>query len=283
MKLSDIKPFVRYSRHEKEISAYRYFRYPLCPRDCRLLYCYEGVGHICIGEKEYDVCRGTLLLWRAGVSYTYLPDLKDPMHLLGINFDYTFERADLTVPLPPRQHLDETDFPTVEAPIFEDAERLNDTLVIPRAGEHFYKRLLDIDREFQRKKAHFALKCSGILSELLADIAFLSENSTAASAPLPESIISYLNAHCGEPITLKTLGEQFGYHPNHLNHLFLKYTGRSLYAYLQDIRILRAISLLETTQMTVSEIASLCGFPDRAHFSRYFKQKTGRTAGDFRP
>lgn len=97
-----------------------------------------------------------------------------------------------------------------------------------------------------------------------------------------DTVIDYLGRHYSEDISNGSLGERFGYHPNYLNQLFVRYTGKSLYKYLQDFRILKAVDLLQETDLPVSEVAILVGFKDLPHFSRYFKQKTGYNPTDFR-
>ena len=97
-----------------------------------------------------------------------------------------------------------------------------------------------------------------------------------------DKVIDYLGRHYSEDISNGSLGERFGYHPNYLNQLFVRYTGKSLYKYLQDLRILKAVDLLQETDLPVSEVAISVGFKDIPHFSRYFKQKTGYNPTDFR-
>ena len=290
MKLSDIKPFVRFSRYNGDNGEYHSFKYPLCAGDCRLFYCVDGEGHIVIDGEEYSVSRGTLLLWRAGVPYTYYSDKESPMRMLGVNFDYTWEYSHVTIPIPPQfwSKFAEKDknnargIICVEAPVFEDAECLNKTVVIQNAKDYFYKKLLQINDEYEKKQNYFELKCSGILCQILVAIA---ENSIGLSGKdkLAEEIIEYLSKNYGSDISVNELGEKFGYHPNYLNQLFIKYTGNSIYAYLQELRIIQAINLLENSDMSVAEVGVACGFSDRSHFSRYFKQKTGRTPKAFRP
>lgn len=283
MKLSEIKPYVRFSRYCGGRDEYRHFNYPLYACDCRLLYCVDGSGKIVIGGDEYEVKCGTLLLWREGVPYTYLPSEKDAMLLLGVNFDYTWEHSNIMLPLPPKQSKSSDEYFAVEAPIFEDCEAFNGVVVVQNVRESFYARLLEINREFAKKKNRYELKCSGILTQMLAEIASRTESvQTAESEKLADSVIDYLNGHYGENLSIGELGALFGYHPNYLNQLFIKYTGRSLYAYLQDLRIMQAIRLLESSDMSIEDVGISCGFQDRSHFSKYFKQKTGRSPKAFR-
>ncbi|MCC5843441.1 MAG: helix-turn-helix transcriptional regulator [Verrucomicrobia bacterium] len=63
----------------------------------------------------------------------------------------------------------------------------------------------------------------------------------------------------------------------HLSRLFRKETGSSPYATLQDIRIRKAIRLLNHREDSVKEIAWQCGYRDTANFCREFKRRTLNT------
>lgn len=52
-------------------------------------------------------------------------------------------------------------------------------------------------------------------------------------------------------------------------------------AFINDIRMKRAIQLLDAGQHRVSEIANLCGYTDAKYFARIFKQKVGITPAKY--
>ena len=76
----------------------------------------------------------------------------------------------------------------------------------------------------------------------------------------------------------KTLGCSADY----LSHLFHRETRERLMHYLQRIRIEAAVVGLETTTLTISEIAYASGFADPAYFTRVFKQHKGVTPHEHR-
>ena len=90
-----------------------------------------------------------------------------------------------------------------------------------------------------------------------------------------EYIKKYLHSNYSYKINFNILGEQVGYSPNHLNALFKRSTGQSLYAYLSDIRLLRAKELLGRGGAKLKSIAKKCGFSSEARFSQFFKERTG--------
>jgi AraC-like DNA-binding protein len=52
---------------------------------------------------------------------------------------------------------------------------------------------------------------------------------------------------------------------------------------LEDIRFHCAMSLLQQTDMSVSEVASSAGYRNPVYFSRHFRNRTGKSPSQFRP
>jgi AraC-like DNA-binding protein len=78
------------------------------------------------------------------------------------------------------------------------------------------------------------------------------------------------------------IAELLGCSPDYLSHLFHTETKERLTHYIQRIRIGGAILALETTALTISEIAYASGFADPAYFARVFKQHKGVPPQEYR-
>jgi len=95
------------------------------------------------------------------------------------------------------------------------------------------------------------------------------------TSDLPASILRAV-AHMGDnledDISLAELAEQAGMSKYHFCRVFKKHLDRSPISYLIDLRIDRARTLLRTTDLSMSEIATLVGFNDISNFSRKFKE-----------
>jgi AraC-like DNA-binding protein/mannose-6-phosphate isomerase-like protein (cupin superfamily) len=78
------------------------------------------------------------------------------------------------------------------------------------------------------------------------------------------------------------IAEQLGCSPDYLSHLFHTETKERLTHYIQRIRIEGAVLALETSPLTVAEIAYASGFADPAYFARVFKQHKSVTPQDYR-
>ena len=63
---------------------------------------------------------------------------------------------------------------------------------------------------------------------------------------------------------------------------FSRTTGRTPHQWLLEQRVIRARQLIETTDMTLAEIAAACGFADQSHLNRVFVRIVGHPPGAWR-
>lgn len=124
-----------------------------------------------------------------------------------------------------------------------------------------------------------------ILLTLARDIAYQQEvHSVAvhgkARRIIPE-LIRFINQCYAQDISGEQIQQQFNYHFDYLNRQFKKWTGQTIFQYLNLTRINRAKQLLLTGYYTVTEVAASTGFCDVYHFSRTFKKYTGITPGKY--
>jgi AraC-like DNA-binding protein len=68
----------------------------------------------------------------------------------------------------------------------------------------------------------------------------------------------------------------------HFSRLFLRHVGISPYAYLQQLRIRKAVDLLNSTRLPIKQIGFLVGFGDQAYFCSAFKKQMGVSPGSLR-
>ncbi|MCI6509532.1 MAG: helix-turn-helix domain-containing protein [Prevotella sp.] len=68
-----------------------------------------------------------------------------------------------------------------------------------------------------------------------------------------------------------------------LRRKLLAVLGEAPNSYIRSLQIKRAHELLGTqTDLSISQIARLCGFYDMSHFSKIFKQCTGVSPSQYR-
>ena len=97
-----------------------------------------------------------------------------------------------------------------------------------------------------------------------------------------ESIMSWINQHYVEEITLESISKKFGFSRYHFSRLFSQYTNYTFSNYLTLQRLYAAENLLIHSEYSVTDIASKVGFCNSAVFSRAFKKKNLCTPTEFR-
>jgi AraC-like DNA-binding protein len=83
-------------------------------------------------------------------------------------------------------------------------------------------------------------------------------------------------------LNVSSLAQDIKCAPDYLSHLFKTETGWSLIEYINDNRIKRAVYLLSSSAMNISEVARACGYSDSAYFSRKFSQVTNISPREYR-
>ncbi len=96
------------------------------------------------------------------------------------------------------------------------------------------------------------------------------------------TVASFLHTNYASEITTEALVEMSHYNYSHFCHTFKEVFGISANKYLLNIRLTKATSLLTTTDMNITEIASVIGFTDPNYFARIFKKEKGFSPSDFR-
>jgi len=90
-----------------------------------------------------------------------------------------------------------------------------------------------------------------------------------------EKINLYVRSHLSEPTSIGKLAEALGYSVSYLRAVFRTRLGASLGKYIRESRLSHASTLLESTEMNVSQVAAQSGFESLFVFSRAFKKAYG--------
>ncbi|MGI5958459.1 MAG: AraC family transcriptional regulator [Massiliimalia sp.] len=90
-------------------------------------------------------------------------------------------------------------------------------------------------------------------------------------------VFEWIEEHFSSHITLEDLSKTAGMSPKYFCRYFRAVTHRTPMDYLNFCRIEHGAYLLSSTELTVSETAYRCGFPDTSYFIRIFKKYKGIT------
>ena len=164
-----------------------------------------------------------------------------------------------------------TTFDPIDLPSF--FLQINDRSQILRIMER-------IERQF-RLHGHCTAGC---LSDLYQLFAYFEE--VHDKKYLPKGRIhrakEYINLHFEEKTCLQKAAELCGVTQRRFQDLFRESFHSTPNQYIISCKINLARKLLLAQELSVSQIAELCGFSDIYYFSKLFKKETGQTPSQFR-
>ncbi|KUJ80285.1 AraC family transcriptional regulator [Microbulbifer flavimaris] len=93
---------------------------------------------------------------------------------------------------------------------------------------------------------------------------------------------TWLREHCAEEVRLSEVAKQFEMSVRSFNRRFKLATGQTPLQYLQNVRVDMARELLQSSNLSVNEIAEKVGYQDMGHFTALFKKFLSTTPSEYR-
>jgi AraC-like DNA-binding protein len=107
-----------------------------------------------------------------------------------------------------------------------------------------------------------------------------SQGNGSDRAILP--VVSYVEVHYPEKITLEEMARLCGLGPFQFSRLFKRLKGVTFQEFLLQHRIGKALMLLRNPRASVTDIAFAVGFNDLSHFARMFRRYVGLCPSKYR-
>lgn len=119
---------------------------------------------------------------------------------------------------------------------------------------------------------------------------FLSEKEIVLQAfqhneIIPSYVIEiekFITRNCHIEVKVEELAKQYGISRSTLEKKFKKAVGKTLKEYVQKTRLDTAVYLLQTSDMSITQIFSMAGYASASYFIRIFKMNYGVTPSVFR-
>ncbi|MDY3303548.1 MAG: AraC family transcriptional regulator [Clostridia bacterium] len=274
MLFCDINPFIRYAK----IIKYKSDNNPVYARDYRVFYIIDGNAKVICKMGEFNLDKNCVFFCPSGKMYNII---SEGLEAVSVNFDLTTENCRHTESYSPIKYEEGENTEKYVSEKITNPEFLNDFYCL-KNGYEFYGSLISIIGDFEKKELLYRELTSAVLKKILVRLYKASIQTPGGSTDTVSKIIEIINNNYEKKISLKDIAANFGYHEYHLNRIFAKITGTSIYNYLQSIRIEQAKKLLINTNLTNFEIAEKVGINSAAHFSAYFKKATGITPKKYR-
>ena len=100
-------------------------------------------------------------------------------------------------------------------------------------------------------------------------------------SPVVQAAVSLVRNEFADDISIDELAERLKVSASHLSRTFSAEVGQPLSAYITDVRIQHAFTLLDAGDHSVKEVAALCGYRDPNYFSRAFRAATGQSPSEY--
>ena len=97
-----------------------------------------------------------------------------------------------------------------------------------------------------------------------------------------QKCIEYISGNLSEELSVETLANRFHFNPNYFSTIFKKNTGVAISYFILDMRMQKAVFLLQNSEKKIYEIAEKVGFRDVKYFCKVFKSKFGVTPNHYR-
>lgn len=139
----------------------------------------------------------------------------------------------------------------------------------------------EVDTLFVKRYATIGELCGGALA-LLRICADATATRGRGVSPLVLEALYYMRNNFSRDIGLEAVAEHVGVSGGYLSRLFNCEVGESLPAYLTDIRMERAVTLIETSDLGVGEVGKAVGVANPQYFGALFKKRLGLTPQEYR-
>lgn len=141
-----------------------------------------------------------------------------------------------------------------------------------------------IDELKQQDVCHDYLVVLSYAELLVLIYRYLVENTfpVGMNDTLKKAVL-YVRHHYASDVSVADIASSVGVGERYLRRLFADELHLSPLGFLQQVRLDKAVELLRNTELSVKEVAYLCGFHSSQYFSRMFKRYTGvspRMSGD---
>ncbi len=155
-------------------------------------------------------------------------------------------------------------------------------------GKEILQKLNQVEEAFDRKRFCYELKIKGLLCEAFTMILYGHRQELTKFVPANlqelerlEKMLNYLNMHFTEVISLQDLADQVHLSREVCCRLFKKMTGKTITGYLEEYRVNKSFSLVQSGQYSMIQITEMVGFSNPSRFASAFRKRFGCNPGEY--
>lgn len=152
--------------------------------------------------------------------------------------------------------------------------------------KHLRNIFSNIIESFESDNNYSELEITSYISLMFAHLlknAFIDKNvKKTKNTVFCSKVLEYISQHYGENITSKEIAEALSYNQSYFCRSFRKNFDKCFSDYLNMYRIATSRKLLEAGRMTITQIATECGFNSAAYFTICFKKHLGVLPSEYK-
>ena len=145
-----------------------------------------------------------------------------------------------------------------------------------------------IEQLFDQKSCCYELKIKGLLCQAFGEILCSHQDDFSLCIPSGqldlerlEQMLNYLNTHFDSVISLQQLADHVHLSREVCCRIFKKMTGKTITAYLEEYRVKKSISLVQSGQYSMTQISVMVGFSNASRFASGFRKYFGCNPSEY--
>lgn len=95
-------------------------------------------------------------------------------------------------------------------------------------------------------------------------------------------VMEYVKKNFSKKISLEDVAKHVYLSRSYLSSIFKEETGQSLFSYINQVRVEKSKLYLLDNNVSLVDVAALCGFEDQSYFTKVFKKETGLSPKKYR-
>lgn len=155
------------------------------------------------------------------------------------------------------------------------ANEIKDTVLLNKLGNLFDEMVLLNDEKSLCYQLKTRILLLTFLSRIMEQGLFTVPETDGSRTGRQKELLIYIQEHYMEDITLRTLADEFHLSEKYISRYFKEHFCLTFSHYLNHLRLTGAQRLLETTELSVTDIALRSGFSSVSYFIRMFKECYG--------
>lgn len=231
--------------------------------DNLLLYCTAGSGHLAAGEWQGEIRAGQVALLPQGLPHAYESNPDDPWTLFWVHFQGASTRVFM-------QYLG-----------YREGRLVTEAGLSPVLIGAFTS-LMEVRRTGYSTRAF--INASNHLRHLLTQVSMeLSvQQGRLQSGFELDQVQAYMLENLDQSVTLDMLAAVAKMSKYHFSTRYKQLTGYSPIKHFLNMKMEHACRLLDTSELSVGEIARRLGYDDPLYFSRLFSKTIGISPRGYR-